>query len=568
MIIGKYIFDFIKENKPWVFKNVVTISLNSPLEILGISYFTSNILKGLNNKSDDYIIKNIIYLIITYIVIDLAFSYADKLNNDKVPKLEGWIRNKLIGLQFEKNKKNFEEVKSGEFIQNLIKVSNTSGQLFSHLNYNIIPFILLTIIVTIRLYMISGKIASVFFTFMVLYVVFFVIMIKNNSKASYTRSAKSSEYYNSIDDVLLNSKTVITTGNLQNELNNLDKNNSDFNKIQTNEYNLLTKLKLGITVINIVLFSTVMYIIFNAKKNNTLGLDSIISLITIFVLLFGRLKYLSRRLCETVVLNGSLKEASEIITNLKTDTINNGKKTNFIKDGNITIDNLYFSYDNKTNLLNNISFKAQKGLPLLITGQSGVGKSTLIQILLGLKNYTMNQTVDQTKKTESSTQAVSTQASNLYPTNKGSIKYDSVELKDIDIDYLRENISYLPQNPQLFNRTPLENIGYTSQLPKKELLKVIKAEPLYDIIKSVNIHKKIGSLGSKLSGGQKQVIVLFRELLSNKPIIFMDEPTSSIDKTYLVHAINLIKRMALQKTVIIITHQAEIKQHFTNIIEL
>jgi ABC-type bacteriocin/lantibiotic exporter with double-glycine peptidase domain len=539
MSVEKYILDFIKENKLWFFKDIITITLNSPLEILGIGYFTSKILNNFNTKSNNYLIKNTIYLIITYIIIDSAFAYADKLNNDKVPELEGWVRNKLITLQFEKNKKNFEEIKSGEFIQNLIKVSNTSGNLFTHLNYNIIPFILLTIIVTSRLYLINGKISGVFLLFMILYIVFFIVMVKNNSETSYTRSSKSSEYYNHIDDLLLNSKTVITSGNLENELINLDKNNNEFNKVQTTEYDLLTNLKYGVSLINILLFSTVMYLIFNAKKNNTLSTEDIISLITIFVLLLGRLKYLSRRLCETIALNGSLKEANEIIANLKSETINNGHISNFIKNGNIVVNNLYFSYDNKTNLLNNINLNVKKGYPLLLTGQSGVGKSTLIKLLLGLKVYT-----------------------------KGSIKFDSVELKDIDIDYLRETISYLPQNPNLFNRTILENIGYSTELSNEQVLNIIKKEPLYDIIKSVNINKKVGTMGSQLSGGQKQVVVLFRELLSNKPIIFMDEPTSSIDKNYLVHSINLIKRMAQQKTIIIVTHQAELKKHFNNIIEL
>jgi ABC-type bacteriocin/lantibiotic exporter with double-glycine peptidase domain len=539
MSIEKYILDFIKENKLWFFKDIITITLNSPLEILGISYFTSKILNGLNKESNEFLVKNTLYLVLTYIFVDSAFAYADKLNNDKVPELEGWVRNKLITLQFEKNKKNFEEIKSGEFIQNLIKVSNTSGNLFTHLNYNILPFILLSIIVTSRLYLISGKISGVFLLFMILYVVFFTIMIKNNSEISYNRSSKSSEYYNHIDDLLLNSKTVITSGNLENELKNLDKNSNEFNKVQTTEYDLLTNLKYGVSIINILLFGSVVYIIINSKKNNTLGADDIISLITIFILLLSRLKYLSRRLCETIALNGSLKEANEIITNLKSDTINNGHISNFITNGNITIDNLYFSYDNKTNLLNNINIKVQKGSPLLITGQSGVGKSTLIKLLLGLKIY-----------------------------NKGSVKYDSVELKDIDIDYLRENISYLPQNPNLFNRTILENIGYSTELSNEQVLNIIKKEPLYDIIKSIDVNKKVGTMGTQISGGQKQVVVLFRELLSNKPIIFMDEPTSSIDKNYLVHSINLIKRMAQQKTVIIITHQVELKNHFKNIIEL
>ncbi len=539
MSVEKYIFDFIKENKLWFFKNITTITLNSPLEILGIGYFTSKILDGFGKESNDYLIKNTIYLILTYIIVDTAFAYADKLNNDKVPELEGWLRNKLITLQFEKNKKNFEEIKSGEFIQNLIKVSKTTGDLFTHFNYNIIPFILLTIIVTSRLYLIDTKISGVFLLFMILYIVFFIIMVKNNSDTSYTRSSKSSEYYNYIDDLLVNSKTVITTGNLQNELNNLNKNDNEFNNIQSNEYNLLTKLKYGVSIINILLFGTVMFLILNAKKNNTMNNTDIISLITIFVLLLGRLKYLSRRLCETVALNGSLKEANEIISNLQSEIVTNGKISNFIKNGNINVYNLSFSYDSKTNLLNNINLSIKKGYPLLISGQSGVGKSTLIQILLGLKKY-----------------------------SNGTIKYDSVELKDIDIDYLRETVSYLPQNPNLFNRTIIENIGYSGQISNDQVLDKIKNEPLFDIIKNVDINKKIGTLGSQLSGGQKQVVVLFRELLSNKPIIFMDEPTSSIDKNYLNHAINLIKRMAKEKTVIIVTHQAEIKKHFNNIIEL
>jgi ATP-binding cassette subfamily B protein len=538
MSIEKYIFEFIKENKLWFFKDIITIALNSPLEILGIGYFTTKILNGISTESNDFLFKNITYLILLNILIDSAFAYADKLNNSKIPELEDYVRGKLITSLFEKNKKNFEDIKSGEYIQNLIKVSNISSTIFTYLNYNIIPFVLLTIIVTIRLSTINTKISIVFLLFMLLYVVFFYIMIKNNSKKAYDRSVGTSKYYDTIDDLLINAKTIITTGNLKNELNDLKKNNMEFNTIQADEYNLLTKLKYGVSIINITLFGSVMYTVLNLKKNNIIDNNSMISLITIFILLSGRLKYLSRRLCETVSINGSLQDANEIIKQLHHDTIKNGMITNQITNGNIKVSGLNFSYDNN-NLLNNINFSVRKNLPLLISGQSGVGKSTLIQIMLG-----------------------------LIPYNTGSILYDMVELKNTNIDYMRMNISYVPQNPTLFNRTILENIAYSTKLSKDEVYNIIINEPIYDIIKKLDINMVIGKYGSKLSGGMKQVVVLLREYLSDKPIIFLDEPTSSIDKDYLVHGINLIKKMATVKTVIIISHQSEVKRHFNNILNL
>lgn len=538
MSIQQFIKDFVKLNKGWFMKNLVTICLNTPLEIVVISFLTTKIITEWGKVSNKVILKYVVFLIITYILIDSAFSYAEKINNDKIPKLEGYIRRSIVHALYEKNKRNFEDIRSGEFVQNLMKISDTAANAFSHFNYNILPLVMIAIITAIRLSMINRKIGCFFMCYVLVYAITFYYLLKRNVELSIARSAKSSEYYDYIDDMFINAKTIITSGYLNKEIHNIYSNDMSFNRAQTVEYNNLTKFKMIISTINIGMFAIAIYLVIKFYKSNKISRYDMILMLAIFIFLLGRVKQLSRNLCESVVVFGNINEMNKVIKKLYDDTRHTGVYKDFITNGTIEVRDLNFSYGD-LNVIRKLTFSVGKNNPLLIIGPSGVGKTTVIQLLLGLKHY-----------------------------NSGSIIIDNIELSHIDIDYLRTKTSYISQTPSLFSKSIIYNLGYGLELSENELINRIKNEPLFNVINKLDLHKNIGKNGSNLSGGQRQAIILLREFIGNKPIVFLDEATASVDEKHLTDALNLIKRMAQNKTVIIVTHQHEIKKHFPNKLDL
>ena len=201
----------------------------------------------------------------------------------------------------------------------------------------------------------------------------------------------------------------------------------------------------------------------------------------------------------------------------------------------IEIKDLHFKYKNNNKYsLKGINLDIKPFENILIMGEIGSGKSTLCKLLVRfLSDY------------------------------QGSIKINGILNTKINIDILRENIIYINQNPNLFNRTLKENLMYginTKKYTLDNLLDKLSEVGLDDVKKDFKnkINKKVGKLGSHLSGGQRQIIWILRSLFSNAKLIILDEPTSSMDIKTKKKIMKLVRELSKKKGLIIITHDKNI----------
>ena len=185
------------------------------------------------------------------------------------------------------------------------------------------------------------------------------------------------------------------------------------------------------------------------------------------------------------------------------------KKNNFIFKDSIEFKNVSFSYDNKKTVLNKLSFKILKGEKIGIIGKTGCGKSTLVDLMMGL----------------------------LVPSS-GSILIDKNELKfNSDLDFLlnwRNIISHVPQEIFISDTNFLKNIAFgieDGRIDEEKVRKVCRLAKISEYIDSTNnkLLTKVGERGVQLSGGQKQRIGISRAFYKNSQIIIFDEATSALD---------------------------------------
>ena len=219
------------------------------------------------------------------------------------------------------------------------------------------------------------------------------------------------------------------------------------------------------------------------------------------------------------------------IVNLKNTkaTIENGsnKLVNF--NDKIQISNLNFEYVQNFPVLNDISIDIKKGETSAIVGSTGSGKSTLIKLLL-----------------------------RLYDSTSGEIIFDNDDIKDLEIDSLRNKIGLVSQDIFLFEGTVFENIAYGNLNASDE--EVWEAARLSESDKFINLlpNKEktiVGERGHKLSGGQRQRISIARAILKNPEILILDEATSAVDnetEAAIQRSINTLKK---GRTVIAIAHR-------------
>lgn len=198
---------------------------------------------------------------------------------------------------------------------------------------------------------------------------------------------------------------------------------------------------------------------------------------------------------------------------------------------NLCVENVGFCYpDGKQNVLTNVSFKVPKGKFVGIIGPSGAGKTTFVDILLGL----------------------------LAPTS-GKITVDGVDIST-DIRAWQENLAYVPQSIYLIDGTIKENIALGMEekdIDARQVEKVLKMAELYDYVISLpdGIETKVGERGVKLSGGQRQRIGIARALYQQPEVLILDEATSALDNDTEKSITDTILKLKGKITILSIAHR-------------
>jgi ATP-binding cassette, subfamily B, bacterial len=199
--------------------------------------------------------------------------------------------------------------------------------------------------------------------------------------------------------------------------------------------------------------------------------------------------------------------------------------------GEIEFENVSFSYPSRIDftVLNDLNFKIQAGEKVALVGQSGSGKSTIINLLM-----------------------------RFYPGHHGTIRVDGLNIHDLNLSAYRHNIGIVPQEVILFGGTIEENIRYGKpEATEAEVREASRKANAHDFIESFPEKFKtvVGERGVKLSGGQRQRIAIARAILKDPAILILDEATSSLDAHSEVLVQEALEKLMEGRTTIIIAHR-------------
>lgn len=213
-----------------------------------------------------------------------------------------------------------------------------------------------------------------------------------------------------------------------------------------------------------------------------------------------------------------------------------------IADGSVLIKNLTFNYSVGKNVFSDLHLTIEHGQHVGVVGSTGAGKSTLIAMLMKLRDP-----------------------------NNGVIEIGGTDIANMAHDALRRQIAIVPQDVSLLHRTIFENIAYgKDNATLEEVIQVAKKAKIHDEI--MNLRKGyetvVGERGMKLSGGQRQRIAIARALLIDAKIIILDEATSSLDAITETHVQDILQNHLDGRTVIIIAHRLATIRHCDRIIVL
>ena len=308
-----------------------------------------------------------------------------------------------------------------------------------------------------------------------------------------------------------------------------------------NKSNELVKLKLDLSKIeelqkaltNMIVTGSsygVFYFLMNKLYNNEITLFEtfipMISLISSFGPVIA-ISNLSIGLSETIACGKRVKN----LLNEK-PVINEVQFNKEIKDENLSVDNIDFSYKNKTKkfeVLKNFTCLIPKGKTIGIHGKSGCGKSTLLKLMM-----------------------------RFWDVDKGEIKFGDDNIKEINTNELRKFESYLTQDTYLFNDTIEQNIRLANEnATKEEIIEAAKKASIHNFIMTLpnKYDTRVGELGSVLSSGERQRIGLARAFVHNPKLLLLDEPTSNLDSLNEGIILKSILEEQSERSVVIVSHR-------------
>ena len=203
--------------------------------------------------------------------------------------------------------------------------------------------------------------------------------------------------------------------------------------------------------------------------------------------------------------------------------------------GDISFDDVSFSYPDGTEALRAVSLSAKSGETVALVGPSGGGKSTIINLI-----------------------------PRLYDVSTGQVTIDGHDVRDVSLESLRHAVALVSQDVTLFDETVADNIGFGDlSAARDDIIAAAKAADAHDFIMQLpnGYETRVGEDGDNLSGGQKQRISIARAILRDAPVLLLDEATSALDAESEAKVQAAMERLALGRTTIVIAHRLSTVQN-------
>lgn len=273
-------------------------------------------------------------------------------------------------------------------------------------------------------------------------------------------------------------------------------------------------------------FSFVVLIVLYYLISRSEADENLLSLVSVFILgLYRILPSITRIFLSYNTILFQYKSLDIIYKDLNLAVENiNDEKIDF--KNVIQLNNISFAYDRKS-VIKNLNLELKKNEKIAFIGESGGGKSTLVDIIMGLHQVT-----------------------------EGEILVDNKKVSESNLNSWRQHFGYIPQSVYLFDGTVAENVAFGLDIDEDKMIEILTKSNIWEFLKDKDgLDTYVGESGVMLSGGQKQRIAIARALYQDPDILVLDEATSALDEATEAKIMEEVYALAEDKTLIIIAHR-------------
>ena len=494
-----------------------------------LSRMTGIVGDGVDQQGLSVIVMLTVVLVVLYLLRILFRFMSNYLAHKAAWYLVGDLRTRTYDKLERMHLGFFHNKQTGDLMSRIVNDTRDFELLYAHIIPETITNIATFLGVLIVLLTINVKLALITCAPIPLILISGVIFSKKVRPYFRTSQKKMGELSGKLQDNLSGIHEIQSFGREEYETDRVDEKN--FEHIRA----MLKALKISAifhpSVEFISSLGTVLVVLFGGIFAYTEGLnvEDVVSFVLYLSLFYTPITGLATLLEN---MQQSLAGAERVLAILdapvEVKDVSNAKDLGRVK-GEIVFEHVSFSYEDNQPVLKDVSFRCKPGMMLALVGPTGVGKSTLTQLI-----------------------------SRFYEPDQGRILIDGQDLSQVTIESLRKNISPVLQDTFLFNGTIAENIGYAvSDASLEEIREAAKAANIHEDIMAMpdGYDTQVGERGLRLSGGQKQRIAIARAILRHSPIIILDEATASVDVETEREIQKAIATISGKSTIIAIAHR-------------
>jgi len=528
--------EFLKQNKASIV-GYLFFSLATPLTNIYLPHLYGQIISVINERGtiDKEVRIRFACIFMIWILVQMFWTAMNVIDSKFIPKLRSYVRKYIVEKVLDAYREDYSEEELGGIIANLVRLPDEVEYMFGNIRNHILPMI----------FMFTFSIGYFTWTNPKLGVASIIAISTYLGIAiNYSRRCISiwSEMNNShrdlhdeINDCLGNLLNIYAANQDQQELQRLDKYEDHFFEHHRRTIRCAGNFRLVLNLSFIFLFCSINILSFYLFSKKLIQLNKVVSVLIISLELISKMAGFIGSIDRIMYEMATITHVQKMLDLLSERSTKQSEPTQNQRpdlDGDISYNNVSVDY-NASPALKKISFNISKGSTVVLVGEIGSGKTSIINTLIRLIPYT------------------------------GIVTINRHDIKDIDLGYLREQILYVPQNPRLFNRSIYDNIAYGTDVSRDTVNKTLQRYGL-----TIDINRRVGKFGQWLSGGQRQIVYLLRCLFRSSPIVLLDEPTSSLDHETKEKILHILHDLLFNRTVVIISHDPDVLKYADTIIEL
>lgn len=541
MHIYTFIQDFLRKRPGTVATNL-SFAFLYPIQDIALPHYYGQLIESLTSNSG--IVQNIMYVLIIFIVVEVGFILSDWHDIQTLATFQTYCRQEILKNVMKAYEANFSDMNMGDLMSKLVKIPYTVIIWYERLKQYIIPYALVFGFAVCYFGRYDKVLGVVLLITSVVYAgVITGIPQHYCREVSKEKDQMMNKIHEEIDDTLRNFIAMHGDNKKQEEeIVRLETYEELFTVKFSQTMKCLMNTKVYTSLVIIVFITTFIMRSYHLLRNKKLNAASFSSLFLIMVYVLNCMLHLESQLRDMIFDWGVICESDELFNkHPRSDKVRSYPEKHVasmafadkdMREG-IGMKHVSFSFPGSNKkILHDITFHIKKGETVVILGDIGSGKSTILKLLLRFNEP-----------------------------DSGIVYIDGVPYDDLMLKDVKKKVGYVPQQPILFNRSVLENITYGNDN--------VTREQVEQFIKQIGVDKefvnleqgldtKIGKHGSKLSGGQRQIVWTLRTYFQNPDVIVLDEPTASLDEKSKKVIKLLLSVIMKEKTTIIVTHDSSL----------